>query len=261
MTARLTFVAQTHNLWGDHHAAERVDSLRGLYECRPPDLLATQETRSWSRDALDAALPGHERVHDDFPGWEQQSNLWWSAELFDEVEHGAEDVGIHDRYARLFWVRLQVEGGPRTLLWTTAHLSYSGTPVEVETGVDQRAPQARRVVAALNRLGRPDEPVFLASDTNAIATAIWVIGNGGYLDSFTALNRQAPPTHPVVPNPFASTVGTPRSPIGSPQKTIDYLFFRGPVRSRSAEVVEFWDRGIAPSDHYPVASTFALDGT
>ena len=258
MTSPLNVIAQTHNLWGDHHAAERVDALRGLYQRRAPDLLATQETRAWSRDLLDAAMPGHDRVRDDFPGWEHQSNLWWDRELFSELEHGAQDVGIHDADAMLFWVRLRVDGGPRTLLWTTAHLSYSGNAVEVETGVNQRTLQARRVVEELNALSQPDEPVFFASDTNAIATAIWVIGNAGYLDSFTALNRQAPPTHPVVPNSFASTVGTPKSPIASPQKTIDYLFFRGPVRARSAEVVEYFDRGVAPSDHYPVASTFAL---
>jgi endonuclease/exonuclease/phosphatase family metal-dependent hydrolase len=261
VTARLNVIAQTHNLWGDHHAPERAEALTGLYQRRAPDLLATQETRPWSRDVLDQAMPGHERVHDDFPGWEQQSNLWWDGELFSEAEHGAEDVGIHDAHARLFWVRLLVAGGPDTLLWSTVHLSYSGNAVEVETGVNQRTPQARRVVEELDRLGRPNEPVFLASDTNAIATAIWVIGNAGYLDSFTALNRQAPPTHPVIPNPFASTVGTPKSPIASPQKTIDYIFFRGPVRSRSAEVVEYFHRGVAPSDHYPVASTFALGGT
>jgi endonuclease/exonuclease/phosphatase family metal-dependent hydrolase len=261
MTSPLTVIAQTHNLWGDHHAAERVEALGGLYERRAPDLLATQETRAWSRDLLDAAMPGHDRIHDDFAGWAQQSNLWWDRALFSEVEHGAEDVGIHDAHARLFWVRLTIEGGPSTLLWTTAHLSYSGNALEVETGVNQRTVQARRVVEQLSRLGGPDEAVFLASDTNAIATAIWVIGNAGYLDSFTALNRQAPPTHPVIPNPFASAVGTPKSPIASPQKTIDYIFFRGPVRSRSAEVVEYFHRGIAPSDHYPVASTFALGGT
>jgi endonuclease/exonuclease/phosphatase family metal-dependent hydrolase len=100
--------------------------------------------------------------------------------------------------------------------------------------------------------------VFFATDTNAIATALWVIGNAGYLVSFSALNRQAPPTHPVVPNPFRETVGTPKSPVASPHKTIDYIFFRGPVTPRTAEVVEFFDRGISPSDHYPVASTFTL---
>lgn len=255
---RLNIIAQTHNLWGDHHAAERASAMRALYERRAPDLLATQETRGWSRELLDEVMPGHDRVHDDFPGWELQSNLWWDRELFDEVEHGAEDVGIHDTHARLFWVRLRVAGGSRTILWTTAHLSYSGNAVEVETGVNQRTPQARRVVEELDRLALPDEPVFFASDTNAIATAIWVIGNAGYLDSFSALNRQAPPTHPVTPNPFRETVGTPKSPIASSNKTIDFIFFRGPARSRSAEVVEFFDRGVAPSDHYPVASTFAL---
>ncbi|MFT4030767.1 MAG: endonuclease/exonuclease/phosphatase family protein [Protaetiibacter sp.] len=256
--SELSVIAQTHNLWGDHHAEARTDALRALYERRAPDLLATQETRAWSRELLDSAMPGHDRVHDDFPGWEKQSNLWWDRELFTEVGHGAEDVGIHDEHARLFWVRLRVAPSERTILWTTAHLSYSGNAVEVATGVNQRAPQARRVVEELERLAAPEEPVFLASDTNAIATAIWVIGNAGYLDAFTALNRQAPPTHPVIPNPFAATVGTPKSPIASPQKTIDYLFFRGQVRSRSAEVVEFFDRGIAPSDHYPVAATFGL---
>lgn len=258
MTAPLTFIAQSHNLWGDHHAVERENAMRALYELRAPDLLATQETRPWSRNLLDAAMPGHTRVLDDFLGWETQSNLWWNRELFDEVEHGAEDVGIHDAGARLFWVRLRVREQKQTILWTTAHLSYSGNTAEVETGVNQRTPQARRVVEELGRLGEEDEPVFFASDTNAIATAIWVIGNAGYLDSFSALNRQAPPTHPVVPNPFRETVGTPKSPVASPHKTIDYIFFRGPVRPRTAEVVEFFDRGIAPSDHYPVASTFTL---
>lgn len=258
MTAPLTFVAQSHNLWGDHHAEGRVEAMRALYERRAPDLLATQETRRWSRDILDAAMPGHERVQDDFAGWESQSNLWWNSELFSEVEHGAEDVGIHDTNARLFWVRLQVKGQDRTILWTTAHLSYSGNSVEVETGVNQRTPQAHRVTEELARLAHPDEPVFFASDTNAIATAIWVIGNAGYIDSFSALNRQAPPTHPVVPNPFREVVATPKSPIASPHKTIDYIFFRGPVHPRSAEVVEFFHLGISPSDHYPVASTFTL---
>lgn len=253
----LMFIAQTHNLWGDHNAEGRVDAMRACYSLRAPDLLATQETRAWSRDLLDEVMPGHDRVHDDFPGWESQSNLWWDRELFSEVEHGAEDVGIHDTHARLFWVRLRTQTG-QTILWTTAHLSYSGNAVEVETGVNQRTVQARRVVAELDRLALPDEPVFFASDTNAIATAIWEIGNAGFIDSFTALNRQCPPTHPVVPNAFRETVGTPKSPIASPHKTIDYIFFRGPVRSRSAEVVEFFDRGIAPSDHYPVATTFAL---
>ena len=258
MTAPLTFIAQSHNLWGDHHAEGRVEAMRALYERRAPDLLATQETRAWSREILDAAMPGHERVHDDFAGWESQSNLWWNSELFSEVEHGAEDVGIHDANARLFWVRLRVVGEERTILWTTAHLSYSGNAVEVETGVNQRTPQAHRVTEELARLALPDEPVFFASDTNAIATAIWGVGNAGDIDSFRALNKHGPPPHPVVPNPFRDVVATPKSPIASPHKTIDYIFFRGPVRPRSAEVVEFFHRGISPSDHYPVASAFTL---
>src|SRR5699024_9730896 len=45
-----TFVAQTHNLWGDHVADQRREPLEALYRKRQPDLLATQEQRPWSRD-------------------------------------------------------------------------------------------------------------------------------------------------------------------------------------------------------------------
>lgn len=252
-----TFVAQTHNLWGDAWAAERSAALGRLYSRRAPDLLATQELRPWSRAVLDAAMPRHDRVDDDFGGWSSQSNLWWRRDLFDLVEHGAEDVGIIATDARLFWVRLAFRDAPGTMVFSTAHLSWTGTDVELETGVNQRVPQAERVVAALARIVPTSEPVVFTVDINDIGVPVWTLGNGGYLDAFSGLGRHSPPTHPVIPSGFADTVATGRSPIASPPKAIDWIFFRGPLLPRLAEVVEFFDRGVAPSDHHPVAAAFS----
>lgn len=251
-----TFVAQTHNVWGDHWAAERRAALGRLYSVRQPDLLATQELRPWSRDVLDAALPEHTRVQDEFAGWGSQSNLWWRSTMFEYVEHGAEDVGIIADDARLFWVRLAFADGPGSLVFSTAHLSWTGTTVELETGVNQRVPQALQVIRELSRIAGADEPVVLTADINDIGVPLWTFGQGGYLDTFSALQRHSPPTHPVVPSGFAETVATGRSPIASPPKAIDWIFFRGPLTPRVAEVVEFFDRGVAPSDHHPVAAAF-----
>ena len=135
----VTFTAMTYNVWGDHHADPRRAALARLLTVRPPDLLATQELRRWSRDTIDATLVDHERVGDEFGGWEHQSNLWWSTALFSEVEHGADDVGLLDQDARLFWVRLRVHAAPdRVLLFATAHLTWPGNEVERANGVNLR---------------------------------------------------------------------------------------------------------------------------
>ncbi|SEE30445.1 hypothetical protein [Ruania alba] len=250
-----TFVAQTHNLWGDHVAEQRRAPLDAMYRHRQPDLLATQEQRPWSRDLIDDAMPEHSRVNDEFPGWATQSCLWWRRDLFEYVEHGADDVGILAPDARLFWVRLATADGP--ILFSVAHLTWSGHPKEQETGTNQRTPQAAAIARRLAELADGAACLF-AVDINDIGPPNWEFGNNGFLDSFTALGRHSPVTHPVVPSGFEESVGTRLSPLASPRKAIDWIFLRGPVRARAAEVVEFFHRGVAPSDHYPVAATLTL---
>ena len=254
----LNFVVMTHNLWGDRYADERTPALRRLYALRAPDLLAVQELRSWSRDTIDASMADHDRVVDDFAGWECQSNLWWRREVFEHVEYGAEDVGILDEAARLFWVRLRFVAHPEhTIVFSTGHLTWPGHALERESGINQRVPQATRVVHALGRIAG-DGPCIFTVDINDIGGPVWQFGNSGFLDSFSALHRHSPPTHPVIPSGFEEAVGTAMSPLASPSKAIDWIFFRGSLISRTSEVVEFFDRGIAPSDHSPVAATLAL---
>lgn len=253
-----TFVAMTYNLWGDWHLAEREPALRAFFRTRPPDLLATQELRPGSRALIDEELPGHARVVDDHPGWARQSNLWWRRELFELVAHGVRDVEILDPAASLFWVRLRAACGT-VLVFATAHLTWPGHAEERATGVNQRVPQARAIVAALDELAG-DGPCLFTADVNDIGGPLWELGNAGFLDSFTALGSPSPPTHPVVPMPFSSGRGTRLSPVQSPAKAIDWLFHRGALRARTSEAVEFFHDGSAPSDHRPVVATFTLEG-
>ncbi len=258
--APITFTAMTLNVWGDHHGEHRRAALERLFTVRPPDLLATQELRGWSRGIADIALADHARVADEFAGWEHQSNLWWSTVLFEEIEHGADDVGILAPDARLFWVRLGVLGEPgRVLLFATAHLTWPGHEVERANGVNLRTGQARNIVARLDDLADGGDVIF-TTDINDIGGPVWEFGNGGFCDSFSALERHSPPTHPVLPNPFAEGIGTSRSPLASPAKAIDWIFLRGRIQARASEVVEFFHRGIAPSDHAPVVATITLRG-
>jgi len=258
LSGSFTFVAMTYNLWGDWHLEQREPAIRDLFATRPPDLLATQELRPRSRSVVDEALPGHARVHDDFPGWGVQSNLWWRTELFELIEYGRRDVGVLDTHAGLFWVRLQpLTGGAQPLVFSTAHLTWPGHPQERQDGRNLRTGQAEQVVAALDEIAG-DAPCLFTVDINDIGAPLWALGNGGFLDSFTALGRTSPVTHPVSPMPFVTTRGTRLSPLGSPSKAIDWIFSRGSITTRASEVVEFFSSGSAPSDHKPVAATFTL---
>jgi hypothetical protein len=254
----VTFVAMTYNLWGNHFVEERMPSLKRFFTLRAPDLLATQELRPITRQLVDEALSDHARVHDDFPGWSGQSNLWWRTSMFTLLEHGATNVGIRAEHGRLFWVRLRPTAPSLPpLVFSTSHLSWPGNSQERADGRNARTAEAAQVVAALDEIAS-DGPCLFTVDINDIGEPNWTLGNAGFLDSFTALGRHSPPTHPVIPRPFVSELATPMSPLASPQKAIDWLYHRGPLQTRLSEVVEFFDGGNAPSDHYPVAAAYTL---
>jgi endonuclease/exonuclease/phosphatase family metal-dependent hydrolase len=254
-----TFICMTYNLWGDAHAAAREPALREFIRLRQPDLLATQELRPWSRQVIDEELDDCERVRDDFPGWARQSNLWWRTSLFEHLKHGADDVGILDDGARFFWVRLRDRRSGTELVFGTAHLTWPGHADEQADGRGRRAPQATRIVERLDDLTDNGAlACIFTSDVNDIGPANWALGNGGLLDSFTSLGQHSPVTHPVVPMPLTTRVGTRLSPLASPAKAIDWIFHRGPLVCRSSEVADFFHHASAPSDHKAVLATLTF---
>jgi hypothetical protein len=281
MNHPVTFTAMTYNLWGGWRFDERRGPLTELLTRRSPDLLATQELHPDSRAAVDAALPDHDRVRDGFEGWATRSNLWWHRDLFTELDHGATDVGIWSEHARLFWVRLACPAAGTELVLATAHLTWPGHPREIADDRSPRVDQSRAIVAELARLAGGAEParpsdaaaagaaapdpatgkggagrtaVLFCSDTNDYARPLWTFYDGGYRDPFGQLGTVAPATHPVYPLPLDKPRQWPDTYPAA--KTIDWQFFRGPLRAAGAEVVEYFSGGVAPSDHKPVQCTY-----
>lgn len=251
VTESFTTVVMTYNLWGGFKLAERTPALRAFLTTRPPDILAVQELRPESRALVDETLGGHDRVHDEFSGWAENGNIWWDRDRYQLVEYGAADIGIRAPGARLFWVRLAAPVG--RLLVATAHYTWPGHPQEIEDDVNPRPAQARRTVEELDRLAGDDACVFVG-DLNDYARPLWALRAGGFVEAYGALGVTSPPTHPVVPDGWTDEGLLPAL------KAIDWQFHRGPVRVRSAEVVEYFHQGRAPSDHKPVVVTYTVTG-
>ena len=255
----VSFTAMTYNLWGDHFIDERLDALRALFELRPPDILGTQELTPRLQALLDEALPDHDRVHDDFPGWSARSNIWWRRDVFELIEHGHHDIGLLAENGALFWTRLRPLGAPapHELLFSTSHLTFQRHPAELADLRNRRVPQARATVAELERLS-PEGAVIFTADINDVAAAQLELGLAGYRDCFTALGRHMPATHPVPAAASLEGIWSPTSPLAGVAKGIDVIFARGALAARTAEAVDFHHRGRVASDHMPVVATYTF---
>lgn len=254
---RHTFTAMTYNLWGGWDLESRSLALTTLMELRSPDVLGIQELHPDSRDLIDSALPHHQRVSDPAPGWSKHSNIWWDARVFEYVKHGFVDVGILSDSAGLFWAQLRstlLHEAP-LLTFATAHLTWPGHPHEVETDRNPRPTQARNIATVLDELGQ-NNPIIFTADMNDYARPMWAMYDQDFREPFGALGRTCPPTFPVTPrfDRAARWEG-----VQTVEKALDWIFFRGPLQPRNAEVIEYFHQGVAPSDHKPVMATFQLD--
>src|SRR5699024_10914636 len=135
-----------------------------------------QELHPDSTAVIDRALPGHDRVHGEEPGWKTRSNLWWNRDLFDLQEHGATDVGILHEDSLLFWAKLRSTVAPTAPVLTlaSAHLTFPGHPVERETDRSPRTEQATAVGEALLELN-VDGATLLCIDINDYARPLWAL--------------------------------------------------------------------------------------
>lgn len=252
MLTRLSFL--TYNLWNTMRWSKREKALRAFFSTFKPDVFCLQELRPETRNALDDCLPGHRRVEDGFPGWEIESNIYWNDSLLEEVEHGAEDIGIYsDEYRRLFWVRLRVRQTGETLLVSTAHYTHQEHPDELRTGHSPRLDQAQRTAEALSRLVREGEPGFIMGDLNDPIVPALVLSQAGYQNCFAALGLLPPPTWPSLPTVEPSSLNPGTS------ETIDWILANDRARPIAATVPHFCFEGASPSDHWPVQAVYELN--
>ena len=242
------FTVCTYNIWTSTRWPERRTALQSFMVTQLPDIVCLQELQNDSKQALDEVLlPTHQRVEDTFAGWTHEGNIYWNKSLFELVDYGAEQIGILEQHRRLFWVRLRVnDDSGRIIFVSTAHYTWHGHAEALATEKNVRIPQARATIDALNRFAHPDEPQLFMGDLNDTTEPIRVLYEGGLVDCFKALGRQARHTWPALPTSHG------------PQQTIDWMLHRGAVRPLTAEVVDYYVGDLAASDHKPIIATYAL---
>lgn len=240
----------TLNLWREKYWEQRQDAIGHLFYRFQPDIFCVQEIRGQSRTFLDKALPRYERIHDDFLGWMCESNIYWKSELFDKIEYGLEDVGILEKYRRLFWVRLRLGNLGHTIFVSTAHLTYKEHPEEIKLGYSPRLSQAQKIVSTLKILSGEQEPTFLMGDFNDDFHPVHILFGAGYESCFGALGIQSPPTWPSCPSLARATNGPPAAQV------LDWIVSNNYARAIVAQVPRFVYKGVAPSDHWPVIAMY-----
>jgi len=248
------FTAMSVNLWNTQRWPAREAPLRRLLE-RSPDVLAVQELRPQLTDVIEAELPHHRRVIGEQRGWTHEGNVWWDERTFHHLGHGAAPFGAIERDRRVFWVRLAHVATAQEVVIATVHLTWLGGSDELDTGTNPRLAQTRAVIRALGDVAG-DGACLIMGDLNDAVVPPRVLRAAGFAEAWGALDVTPSATFPAFP---LSTDGTRRPPL-LPPSTLDWQFHRGDVRPMMTEVIDQPYRGIAPSDHRPLMTLYALTG-
>lgn len=248
--ARLSFI--TYNIWLTERWPARAPALERFLALFNPDVLCVQELQRTTQEFLDRILGGHDRVRDSLPGWTSEGNIYWSQAIFEEIEHGAEEVGHVEPERRLFWARLRVKSLEKPIFVATAHLTSPRGSAETETGLSPRVRQLRRIAEELTRLVREGEPAFFMGDTNDAWHPQRILKQAGYVGCFAALGLQSPPTFQCYP--------TANVEPGAPTTTeaIDLIAANRHALTLAASVPQFYSGDVAPSDHWPVQAIYQI---
>lgn len=252
LPTRLSFV--TYNLWLTQKWPARAPALERFVTLFCPDILCVQELQPATQMFLDGLLREHERIHDPFPGWTNESNIYSSKAIFERLEFGAADVGHLEPQRRLFWARLRLRSAASgTLFVATAHLTAPRRSDEPETGVSPRVRQLKEIAAQLARLARQGEPAFFMGDMNDAWHPQHVLKQTGFVSCFSALGLQSPATFQCYPTagvePGEQTV----------TEAIDLIAANRHARAIAASVPQLYAADHAPSDHWPVHAVYQVD--
>jgi endonuclease/exonuclease/phosphatase family metal-dependent hydrolase len=248
--SRLSFI--TCNLWLTERWPARAPALGAFLKLFIADVLCVQELQHPTQEFLDRLLNEHDRVHDPFPGWTNEGNIYWNKAVFEEIEHGAEEIGHIEPERRMFWARLQLKSLEKSIFVATAHLTSPSHSDETETGVSPRVGQLKRIAKALTRLVSVGEPGFFMGDMNDAWHPQHILQQAGFISCFAALGIQSPPTFKSYPTadvqPGEQTV----------TEAIDLITANKQARAIAACVPQYYHGDIAQSDHWPVQAIYEL---
>jgi endonuclease/exonuclease/phosphatase family metal-dependent hydrolase len=249
--SRLSFI--TCNLWLTERWPARAPALERFLALFTPDVLCVQELQPSTREFLDRILNEHNRIHDPFPGWKNESNIYWSKAIFEKIEHGAEEVGQVEPERRMFWARLQLKSLKKPIFVATAHLTSRRHADEMETGLSPRVQQLKCIAEALTRLISEDEPGFFMGDMNDAWHPQHILQRAGFVSCFAALGMQSPPTFKCYPTanvqPGEQTM----------TEAIDLITGNTYARAIAASVPHCYHGDISLSDHWPVQAIYQIE--
>lgn len=247
---RLSIIS--YNIWLTERWPARAPALERFLMLFGPDVFCVQELQRPTQEFLDRVLSGYARVHDPFPGWTNESNIYWNETVFEKIEHGAEDVGHVEPERRMFWARLRIKSARKAIFVATAHLTTPRHSDEAETGVSPRVRQLKRIADALTRHVRDGEPAFFMGDMNDAWHPQRILMQAGFVSCFAALGMQSPPTFQCYP--------TASVPPGERTVTeaIDLIAANRHARAIAASVPHCYAADLAPSDHWPVQAIYQL---
>lgn len=232
-----------------------------------PDILCVQELHPLLHDTIVEALPTYEYVHDDFPGWQYEGNIYWKSDIFKMIEYGMIDIGMMEPLRRLFWVKLQInifsnknveenQSNTNELLIANAHYTWEGHEEERKTDINLRKQQARRTVNALqdliSKFNNPCLPVLFMGDLNENYHPRRILREANFVDCFAELRLPTPITHPQRPSEPKEDIQ-----VGT---TLDWIMQNKYARPLLANALQniFSTGGYSVSDHCPVMCIYEI---
>jgi endonuclease/exonuclease/phosphatase family metal-dependent hydrolase len=193
-------------------------------------------------------LPGYARVHDNFCGWNEESNIYYNLELFEEIEHGRIDLFMPEINRGLFYLSVRCKVNNDTLFISTVHLTHQGNAYEVSTGKSYRHDEAVRLSDAIIKLTKENEGALICGDFNDPFLPLKIIHDKtGFNEVFNTLHLAAPVT-------FSCTQISDNYGL---TESIDKIIANKilcPIMATSPRIAS--DAGL--SDHYPVEAMFEV---
>ena len=239
----------------------RIPALQKVVRLCNADIIGVQEAHPEILAAVDEALPTHARIapecEADSACWTTEGTIYYRKAALELLGHGAECAGSFPEKPnrRLFWARFRVAGAG-SVLFTTCHMPWQGSPSEVLTGVSARFACSHAVADALKRLSRPGEAAFCVGDFNESFGPPRVLRTvARFVDCFTALCLSATPTHPARPS-------TPKEEE-LPDRAIDWICANEHATPILANVMRpspglLSTAAVHASDHFPVVAVYEI---
>ena len=234
------------NLWNTEKWDERCGALKEFLQRFNPDICCFQEIRQDTMNYLDGVLSSHSRVHDSFNGWNNEGNIYFKKELFEEMNHGEVFLDMPEPDRRVFCVKLKTRYTEKVLTAATVHLTHQNNKDEQDTGFSYRHPESIKIAEWINKEKENGAPIILAGDFNDPVHPSRILSGAGMEDVFISLGLLSPPTFPALPVTGSIFMN----------ESIDRIMGLGGIRPISAAVPQFFYKGRGVSDHWPVHAVY-----